>query len=451
MDKMNEMKMKDCLNCAVGQEAIRRYCSIAHYTYEEIVNNEENLSDLKQLMSIMGIYDCFRKEETWEVPFYWLKKWVAPWAETDIKSKRIHGKLQKDYAKKREFSEKIAEEENKMEEIGFCHIYLQKIIRACKNFYMIERGNLQEELCEDYGHLKMILEEMHRINGQRGLVDVENEMDFETALRHLNTRNKKQEDISLKDREKDGDIYEKVFDNFCYYEPKTLQCKCAGEFMRLVEARSLQSQISESEKFAERMERLKPMAKEIMVEYLKNANKKFGVNLRLIMEQKDIKEQFLSQITGMKISSIQHLQKNETVAPSKDIVNKLSRALLVSEDVLYKGIGKEYGNWKALTDEESLQSIQEQEGLQRRETINMVYAGIREINSFDEPLFLETLKKIFTDEFPKDIEIAEMICDGGEEIMENTIKERAWNAFRYECLAYQKDANTLLEILEKHS
>ena len=67
MDKMNEMKMKDCLNCAVGQEAIRRYCSIAHYTYEEIVNNEENLSDLKQLMSIMGIYDCFRKEETWEV------------------------------------------------------------------------------------------------------------------------------------------------------------------------------------------------------------------------------------------------------------------------------------------------------------------------------------------------------------------------------------------------
>ena len=26
MDKMNEMKMKDCLNCAVGQEAIRRYC-----------------------------------------------------------------------------------------------------------------------------------------------------------------------------------------------------------------------------------------------------------------------------------------------------------------------------------------------------------------------------------------------------------------------------------------
>ena len=124
----------------------------------------------------------------------------------------------------------------------------------------------------------------------------------------------------------------------------------------------------------------------------------------------------------------------------------------VSEDVLCKGIGKEYGDWKALTDEDSLQSIQEEKGWQRRKTINTIYDKIREVNSFDEPLFFEMLKMIFTDEFPKDIEIAKMVCgSGGEEIMKSTMEERAWNAFRYECLACQEDADTLLEILEKRS
>lgn len=231
-----------------------------------------------------------------------------------------------------------------------------------------------------------------------------------------------------------------------------MRCGCANEFMRLIEKIPAQIDLSESEKFAVRVEQLKTDAKEIMVEYLKNANKKFGMNLKIIMEQKNIKEQFLSRITEIPISSIQHLQKDETTAPTKEILFKLSRALLVSEDVLCKGIGKEYGDWKALTDEDSLQSIQEEKGWQRRKTINTIYDKIREVNSFDEPLFFEMMKMIFTDEFPKDIEIAKMVCGGGgEEIMKSTMEERAWNAFRYECLACQEDADTLLEILEKRS
>lgn len=452
---MNEIekKIKDCLNCAVGQEVLKRYCSIADYAYEETVNDEEYLADLKQIMCILEISDFFGKDDALEVPYYWLKSWSTPWAETDIRMNgNVKGKSQKDYEKKRDFSIKIVDVKKKMGDGNTCFVCLQKIIRACKNLYMIENADLEEECYEDSGHLKVILKEMYKINKQRRVQTLVSEEDFEKALQHMNTRNKKHEDISQEDRKKDVELYRSVFNDFCHFEPRTLHCGCASEFMRLVEKLPAQIDLSESEKFAVRVEQLKADSKEIMVEYLKNANKKFGMNLQIIMQQKNMKEQFLSQITEIPISSIQHLQKDETTAPTKEILFKLSRALLVSEDVLCKGIGKEYGDWKALTDEDSLQSIQEEKGWQRRKTINTIYDKIREVNSFDEPLFFEMLKMIFTDEFPKDIEIAKMVCgSGGEEIMKSTMEERAWNAFRYECLACQEDADTLLEILEKRS
>lgn len=453
---MNEIekKIKDCLNCAVGQEVLRRYCSVANYTYEKIVNDEEYLADLKQIMCILEISDFFEKDDTLEVPYYWLKSWSTPWAETDIRMNgNVKGKSQKDYEKKRDFSIKIADVKNKMGDGNTCFVCLQKIIRACKNLYMSENADIEEECCEDSGHLKVILKEMHRINEQRRVTSLESEEDFEKALQHMNTRNKKHENISQKDRKKDGELYRTVFNNFCYFEPQTLRCGCANEFMRLVEKLPAQIDLSESEKFAVRVEQLKADSKEIMVEYLKNANKKFGMNLRIVMQQKNMKEQFLSQITEIPISSIQHLQKDETTAPAKEIIFKLSRALLVSEDVLCKGIGKEYGDWKALiTDKQFFQYIQNENGLQRRETTNVIYATIRKINTFEEEYFLKKLKEIFTDEFPKDIEIAKMVCgSGSEEMMNHTTEEMAWNAFRYECLAYQEDADTLLEILEKRS
>lgn len=452
MNKIDE-KIKDCLNCAVGQEVLRRYCSVANYTYEKIVNDEEYLADLKQIMCILEISDFFGKDDTLEVPYYWLKSWSTPWAEKDIRMNgNVKGKSQKDYEKKRDFSIKIADVKNKMGDGNTCFVCLQKIIRACKNLYMSENADIEEECCEDSGHLKVILKEMHRINEQRRVTSLESEEDFEKALQHMNTRNKKHEDISREDRKKDGELYQTVFNNFCYFEPKTLRCGCANEFMRLIEKIPAQIDLSESEKFAVRVEQLKADSKEIMVEYLKNANKKFGMNLRIVMQQKNMKEQFLSQITEIPISSIQHLQKDETTAPAKEIIFKLSRALLVSEDVLCKGIGKEYGDWKALTDEDSLQSVQEKKGWQRRKTINTIYATIRKVNTFEEEYFPGKLKEIFTDEFPKDIEIAKMVCgSGSEEMMNHTTEEMAWNAFRYECLAYQEDADTLLEILEKRS
>ena len=67
---MNEIekKIKDCLNCAVGQEVLKRYCSIADYAYEETVNDEEYLADLKQIMCILEISDFFGKDDALEVP-----------------------------------------------------------------------------------------------------------------------------------------------------------------------------------------------------------------------------------------------------------------------------------------------------------------------------------------------------------------------------------------------
>lgn len=213
MNKIDE-KIKDCLNCAVGQEVLRRYCSIADYAYEEIANDEEYLADLKQIMCILEISDFFGKDDTLEVPYYWLKSWSTPWAETDIRMNgNVKGKSQKDYEKKRDFSIKIADVKKKMGDSNLCFVYLQKIIRACKNLYMADNTNLQEELYEDYGHLKMILEEMHRINEQRRVTHLESEEDFEKALQHMNTRNKKHEDISREDRKKDGELYQTVFNN----------------------------------------------------------------------------------------------------------------------------------------------------------------------------------------------------------------------------------------------
>ena len=451
---MNEIeeKIKDCLNCAVGQEVLGRYCSISDHTYEELVNDEEYLADLKQIMCIFEISDFFGKDDTLEVPYYWLKSWSSPWAETDIRTNRNgKGKSQKDYEKKRDFSTKIAEVKNKMGDGNTCFVCLQKIIRACKNLYMIENAKVEEECHEDSGHLKMILKEMYKINKQRRILKLVSEEDFERALQHMNTRNKKHQDIPQEDIKKDVELYRRVFNDFCHFEPRTLHCGCASEFMRLVAKLPTQIDLSESEKFAVRVERLKADSKEIMVEDLKNANKKFGINLKVLMQQKNMKEQFLSQITEIPISSIQHLQKEETTAPTKEVLFKLSRALLVSEDVLCKGIGKEYGDWKVLiTDEQFFPDLQKEKGLQRREATNLIYSLIRKLNTFEEKVFLEKLEEIFLDGFPKDVEIAKMVCGSGE-IMEHTIEERAWNAFRYECLVCQEDADTLLGILENRS
>lgn len=140
--------------------------------------------------------------------------------------------------------------------------------------------------------------------------------------------------------------------------------------------------------------------KEIIREYIKNAPKKFGNNLKLIMERQGMTEQDIAMLIGVTPSVIQSLEKCEATERSKEDIIRLCRALLVSEDVLYNGAGKIYGNWKMLLDKEGIKALQEADKdmnardkkVSAMEMKNFARGKIKELIERDDSEFYQMIK-----------------------------------------------------------
>lgn len=150
--------------------------------------------------------------------------------------------------------------------------------------------------------------------------------------------------------------YEKAFpDKSQYFVTKWGMC-----FSSVMD--DVVSRAKEVAAIIKRIDELPEEKKNIMYTFMDELPKDFGYNLSYIMGEQDITEQTLlnlvnppkkkdsettdTEITDkVKISTIQSLKTVKRPEIDKEIIAIISRALLVDEQVLYKGHGKSYGSW----------------------------------------------------------------------------------------------------------
>ncbi len=177
-----------------------------------------------------------------------------------------------------------------------------------------------------------------------------------------------------------------------------------------------------------RIDKLSNKSQEIIKEYIKYAPKKFGYNLQAVMKHQNMTENDLKVLTGIEISAIQALTKADVPQRNQKDIENLCRALLVSKEVLYNGIGKIYGNWKLLLDNDGIQTIASLiDGRNKTSTKEFVRTNIRDIISLPEAEFIKLIHST-----------PDLFCESSFNIE---------NAFTN--LLNKKEAYTLLEVLEK--
>lgn len=180
--------------------------------------------------------------------------------------------------------------------------------------------------------------------------------------------------------------------------------------------------------FYDRVDKLSNKSQEIIKEYIKYAPKKFGYNLQAIMKHQNMTENDLKVLTGIEISAIQALTKADVPQRNPNDIQNLCRALLVSKEVLYNGIGKIYGNWKLLLDKDGIQTVASLiDSKNKTTTKEFVRTNIRDIISLPKDEFIKLIHST-----------PDLFCES-DFIIENAFTN----------LLNKKEAYILLEVLEK--
>lgn len=200
-------------------------------------------------------------------------------------------------------------------------------------------------------------------------------------------------------------------------------------------ADSLRRGIKQREKniFFARADKLCSQSKHIIEEYIMYAPKEFGCTLGAVMQEQKMTEQNLSNFTGIKANAVQSLLQSKKPQRPQEDISLIARALLVSEDVLYCGTGKIYGNWMDFESKETVDGIIEKTGTLKNK--NGAKSWIREsINNIirKEP-----------DEFQQ------LMKDNPDSFIETDYAAYPDVEDAYYALLNPREAETLLDVLEK--
>ena len=470
---IEEQEIVSCLNCWKGVRVMRDYgiiCELAERDKQimDMLNMrkskfgvEGDIEELSEFFGIEGTVEekCKKLEpfikgrETWETREALIRSLLKEKQGSEIVEELsglmgIRGSVEEKYEVLRGLSSRggygnmdsragdFVEERS-----AICLANLPSILMEIKEFYI--ENEIEMETRRYNSHRRHIFSVMHEIN--KKYAD-KSKYEVEMCERSLKLSWKR---IGLDDEEKRKKFREgllHIFQTFCYgcdREEFGIEegrvCE-AETFLRVIKDSGLGNDIKEREEFNRRFVLLSGKSKQIMSRYMQDAPKKFGITLGNVMNEQGLNKDELAwivnpyikgqDIRGRTIEGFMNadMPKRHTW---ESIVPYLCRALLISEDVLYKGHGKIYGIWSDLLDDGGLEEIGRLAEIKGKNKIRkLVHKGIADVAGMQEKEFLEFVRE--------------------DRVL---FQEEDFNVYEYhECfdnLLHKEDAFALLEVLER--
>lgn len=330
------------------------------------------------------------------------------------------------------------------EELDICLGNLQPIIHALCAWYEKSGDNEDNILMGKAVYTKYIFSIMHELNEKRN-----SGYDGERGSKALKLFGSEDEEKYEKEIVKN---LREIFKEFRLGGKETYDIMTRGEcFLKEIDevARVYDKVAPSRSDFFERLDRLGSESGEILLEYIRHAPKKVGVNFRIAMEKQHMSEndilKFINEMLPhgakrKKISAVQNIAK--AIAPNDtETIRLVCKALLISEDVLYKGTGKRYGDLGELLSDEMVGDIKElaQEN------------GIEEVtcNKTDT-----AMRKFFKKKIKTMVENSGMDLQKLTEIYPDLFQEEDYclyddNNKCFDSLLHKEEALALLEVLER--
>lgn len=378
-------RIKNCLSCQIGHEVIRNYRWV-YVAIEEKNNCEEgearkaiekrNLEKEKIREAIETLADLLELEGTLEDKFHTLER-----LRSEKKNDNFDGM-----------------EDNQ------CLADLQIILRATIGLFSKEK----DARLDKRKHYEDVLSWMHEANEKFASSDnwKYNSKAMQRALKLL------PKNEGEYDEEKMEKAIGYIFAAYCdKIDSKDLndkgECFTFGreQFLQAVKnevakQKEINSKQKEVNDFFKRVDALCEDSKQIFLDYLQYAPKRFGHNLQCVMDRQKMTHQDIAQLMGQSASAIQSLASCDTPERGPEYIARLCKVLLVSQDVLYRGKGKRHGNWMDLLDEEGqeiLQNKAQEFAGKKNKMKKYTRDGIKGlIDSPDEEFYQLIIPKIFS-------------------------------------------------------
>jgi len=362
MDEFEKKQIEKCLACKIGHDVINGYGEIYR--------------------------DLFEPEQI-------KKKSDKETVENLIRMLKIQGDYKEKYARLKTLS-KYDKTNNEAACELTCFIRLQPIITFLTPFFYCT-----DEIPNGKPYAKIIFSKMNELNNQHNdSYDINKGKEVIDKLYNKEYIKGHRKDI----RQGLEDIY------YTYIDIKTIKEKvnCNGEyFLNFIEVisqeyRRNQEINREFDHFCDRIKNLNNQFQAIIWEYINFAPKRFGDILDIVMKQQNMNETDVFHLTGIKPNAVQELQKNIEPTKREHDIFLIARALLVSENVLYCGIGQRYGNWNTLFRDEEIRNIQDNAELKcsnKTEAKKWLRKNIREIMDMEQKEFEELVRENTPDFF----------------------------------------------------
>ena len=438
---IEEHEINSCLNCWKGVQVMRDYgkiCELAERD-EEIMGMlnvrkskfgveadlEKNIQELSIFFGIEGnagekrrkLEPFIKGRKTWEVREAVICRLLKEQQGGEIVEKLsgllgIRGSLEEKYEVLRglssmgEYGDTDFRAGDFIEEkSAICLANLPSILMEIKDFY--DENEVEMETKKYNSHRKHIFSTMHEINMKYADKNKYDTGKCEKSLKLFEKR-LRQDDVEKRRKFREGLLH--IFETFCdncgrdeFDINKGRMCE-AETFLRVMRDSGLEDGVKERGEFNRRLALLSDRSKKIMDRYMQNAPKKFGSTLRIVMREQGIDKDELARIVNPCVEG-QDIRGRTIEAymnadmPQKytweSVVPYLCRALLISEDVLYKGHGKSYGFWSGLLDDGGgLEEIGRLTGIKdEKGRKNIFHEGIAKFVGMGDVEFREWVRK----------------------------------------------------------
>lgn len=419
--KLQKKQIERCLSCRIGSSLIYAYM---------LIYGEEDYRDKKVKINIKKIIKVLESNKVWDEKLD-KKKDKELW-------KRLSEIGDEEIKKMFDMLKGLSTDSAFKGETDMCFINIQPIIVALQNIHKNSKG---EAMLENLTNLTTVLSTMVALNKK-----LQPNYDEDSAKEALGLFKKCNRNLDEKQTRMLRIRIKKIVSNFYDNVPESRFIIHGRGDCFLKSADYNQSKWENESKLDEEyksyMNRVNDLSmedKDIIHGYIKNAPKKFGNNLKLVMERQGMTEQDIAMLIDVTPSVIQSLEKCEATERSKEDIKRLCRALLVSEDVLYNGAGKIYGNWKMLLDKEGIKALQEAD---------------KSLNAHDKKVSAMEMKNFARGKIKElierdDSEFYQMIKDAPELFCEEDINIYPDEKDGFKNLLHKEEAYTLLKVLEK--
>lgn len=451
-DSYRKRQIRKCLDCKIGFDVIWNYKDFYWMAMKEDeirsdlkYNDSISLKKLPKLLNLPNTGESTQKQLQ-HVSEDDIFKAVLDEGGTDVIEELsevlgIEGTVREKYNVLKRLSQRKGFDG---EGLNICLENLQPIIHALCTWYGKSGDNEDNIQMGNTVYTKYIFSVMHELNKKRN-----SGYDGERGSKALKLFGSKDEEKYEKEIVKN---LRGIFKEFRLGKKETYDIMTRGKcFLKEIDevARVYDKITLYRSEFFERLDRLGSESREILLEYIRHAPKNVGVNFRIVMEKQHMSEndilKFINEMLPhgaerKNISAVQNMAK-ATAPNDTETIRLACKALLISEDVLYKGTGKRYGDLGELLSDEMTEDIKK---LARENDIKEV-----PYNKTDM-----AMKKFFRKKIKTMIENSGMNLQKLTEIYPDLFQEEDYCLYDdddkcFDSLLHKEEALALSEVLER--